>query len=83
MKVTSISDFRENVRQYVDSVISNNGSLVINRGKTAAVLISLEEYNSIKATESIVESPVESERLVAGISEWRCGEGIEVNIEDL
>ena len=48
MKVTNITDFRANIRKYIDSVINDNGSLVINRGNTAAVLISLEEYNSIK-----------------------------------
>ncbi|MEE1183011.1 MAG: type II toxin-antitoxin system Phd/YefM family antitoxin, partial [Paludibacteraceae bacterium] len=42
MDVTNITDFRANVKQYIESVIMNHDALVINRGNTAAVLISLE-----------------------------------------
>mgnify|MGYP004542576351 CR=1 FL=1 len=51
MTVATISEFRANLKRYVDDVINNSGSLLINRGNTAAVLISLDEYNSIKETE--------------------------------
>ena len=45
MTTTTISDFRANAKQYIDWVINDSGTLLINRGNTAAVLISLEEYN--------------------------------------
>ena len=45
MRVTTISDFSANIRSYVDDVIKNSGSVEINRGNTAAVFISLDEYN--------------------------------------
>lgn len=54
MDVTNITDFRANVKQYIESVIMNHDALVINRGNTAAVLISLEEYNAIKETERLL-----------------------------
>ena len=56
MTVTNITDFRANAKQYIDNVINDNSALVINRGKTAAVLISLDEYNSIKETERLMYS---------------------------
>lgn len=83
MKVTNITDFRANIRKYIDSVINDNGSLVINRGNTAAVLISLEEYNSIKETESIMASDRQQSILLSSIAEMNNGDAIEVNLEDL
>lgn len=83
MITTTISDFRANVKQYIDSIINDNGTLLINRGDTAAVLISLEEYNSIKATERILTSPAASREVVTGVEQWMNGESIEVDIDSL
>lgn len=81
MTTTTISDFRANVRQYIDNVINDNGSLLINRGNNAAVLISLDEYNSIKATESILASAEVSQEIISGVQQWQSGDNIEVDID--
>lgn len=83
MRVATISDFRANVRSYVDDVIKNSGSVVINRGNTAAVLISLDEYNSIKSTERIMDSERLSSRVEEGLDELKANKGIEVDINEL
>lgn len=67
MTIATISEFRANVKRYVDDVINNSGSLLINRGSTAAVLISLDEYNSIKETGKVLSSEKLSGRLESGI----------------
>lgn len=67
MTIATISEFRANVKRYVDDVINNSGSLLINRGRTAAVLISLDEYNSIKETGKVLSSEKLSGRLESGI----------------
>ena len=47
MLTTTISDFRKEMRKYVDLVTESNDILVINRGKDAGVVImSIETYNS-------------------------------------
>ena len=83
MTTTTISDFRANAEKYIDSIINDNGTLRINRGNTAAVLISLEEYNSIKATERILISPEISREVVTGVEQWMNGESIEIDIDSL
>lgn len=83
MTTTTISDFRANAKQYIDSIINDNGTLLINRGNTAAVLISLDEYNSIKATESIMASPAASKEVTVGVEQLMNGESIEVDIDSL
>lgn len=83
MTTTTISDFRANAKQYIDAIIKDNGALLINRGNTAAVLISLDEYNSIKATGSILANPTVSEDIVSGVEQWKRGKSIEVDIDTL
>ena len=83
MTTTTISEFRANAKKYIDNIISDNGALIINRGNTAAVLISLEEYNSIKATESVLASQVVTDNLTNGIKHWKNGQSIEVDIDSL
>ena len=83
MTVATISEFRANVKRYVDEVINNSGSLVINRGNTAAVLISLDEYNSIKETERIISTPKLSGNLDEGLGELKEGKTVSVDIDEL
>lgn len=56
MKVTTISDFRANIKEYMNSVIETGHPVIVNRGQSAAVLMSLDEYNSVVATENILHS---------------------------
>ncbi len=83
MTVATISDFRANVKRYVDEVINNSSSLIINRGNTAAVLISLEEYNSIKETERIISAPMLAGGLNEGLAELKSGKTVPVDIDEL
>ena len=83
MKITNITDFRANAKAYIDAIINDNGTLFINRGTTAAVLISLEEYNSIKATEKILETAGVSDDIELGIEQLSKGERIVVDIDSL
>lgn len=83
MTVTNISDFRANAKQYIDTVINEDNAVIINRGNSAAVLISLDEYNSIKATERIISLPKVKSIVESGISGLQVGNTIEVNIDEL
>ena len=83
MKTTSVSDFITNLKRYLDAVIYDSDSVVINRGNTGAVLISLEEYNSIKGTETILLSEKMTRSIQTGLEEISKGEVEEVNIDEL
>ena len=83
MTVATISEFRANLKRYVDDVINNSGSLLINRGSTAAVLISLDEYNSIKETGKVLSSEKLSGQLESGIEELNSGKAVAVDIDEL
>ena len=74
MLTTTISDFRKNIKRYLDNVTKNFETLIINRGKdTGVVIISLEEYNSLRATQHELSSRVNERRLDSAIDKLKKG----------
>ena len=83
MKTTSVTEFRTNIKKYLDAVIRDSDCVVINRGNTGAVLISLDEFNSIKGTETILRSDRLSAAVRQGIKDMENGNFEEVDINSL
>ena len=78
MLTTTISDFRKNIRRYLDRVTENFETLIINRGKDkGVVIISLEEYNSLSATQHELSSKVNETRLDSAIEKLKRGSSFE------
>jgi len=78
MLTTTISDFRKNIRRYLDRVTENFETLVINRGKDkGVVIISLEEYNSLSATQHELSSKLNETRLDSAIEKFKKGSSFE------
>lgn len=72
MLTATISDFRKNIKKYLDSVINNFETLIINRGKdSGVVVISLEEYNSLTATQHELSSEKNEKRLDSAINKFK------------
>jgi antitoxin YefM len=64
MLTTTLSDFRKDIKTYLDKVTQSFETLNINRGKdTGVVVISLEEYNSLKTTQHELSSRINQQRL--------------------
>ena len=76
MLTTNISDFRKDIKQYLDRVTDDLETLIINRGKDIGVVImSLDEYNSLTATHHELSSKVNEKRLDAAIEKINKGTG--------
>ena len=72
MLVTSISEFRKDIKEYFDRVTNNFETLIINRGKNSGVVImSLEEYNSLMATNHELSSRKNEIRLDSAIEKLK------------
>ncbi|MCP9766387.1 type II toxin-antitoxin system prevent-host-death family antitoxin [Lacihabitans sp. LS3-19] len=77
MLTTSISDFRKDIKTYLDKVTDNFETLVINRGKdTGVVVMSIDEYNSLCATNHEMSSRSNKERLISAIDKLKEGNGV-------
>lgn len=72
MEITTVSDFRKDIKTYLDRVVKNFETLVINRGKdTGIVVMSLQEYNSLMATNYELTSRKNELRLDAAIEKLK------------
>jgi len=81
MLTTTLSDFRKDIRHYLDSVTNNFETLIINRGKdSGVVIISLEEYNSLNATQHELSSKLNETRLDSAIEKLKKGQSFEKKI---
>lgn len=78
MKVANFTEFRTRLKNYLDDVEINNETLIIKRGTgNGAVLISLDEYNSIMETVHLLKSKVNADRLYESIQQIKTGEGVQ------
>ena len=74
MVVANISDFRKDIKSYFDRVAKNFETLIINRGKDSGIVVmSLEEYNSLMATNYELSSRTNEQRLDSAIEKFRKG----------
>ena len=74
MLTTTLSDFRKDIKNYLDKVTQSFETLIINRGKdSGVVIISLEEYNSLKSTQHELSSRINQQRLDESIDSLRSG----------
>lgn len=74
----SYVEARKNLASLMDSVNNDKGVVVITRPKSRpAVLMSLDEYNSIQETAYLLRSPANAERLMESIAEFQQGKTVE------
>jgi antitoxin YefM len=84
MKTATVSDFRDNVKEYLDQVADNHEELIISRPKNKnIVVLSLDDYESLKETTYLLSSPANAARLQEGLSQYNKGKKIKKNLKDL
>lgn len=74
MIAANFSEFRTNLKNYLDEVEDNNETLIVKRktGK-GTVMISLDEYNSIMETVHLLSSKANADRLRESIAQMKAG----------
>ncbi len=84
MLTTTISDFRKDIKTYFDKVSNNFETLIINSGKDRGVVImSLEEYNSLQATQHELSSKINETRLDSAIEKLTKGNSFSKDLAEL
>ncbi|SNS51711.1 antitoxin YefM [Micrococcales bacterium KH10] len=76
MKTMSYSESRRRYAEVLDSVVDDREEVVITRsGREPAVIISLEEYESLRETAYLMRSPANARRLLDSIERLEAGNG--------
>ena len=74
MIAANYTEFRTDLKKYLDEVEENHETLIIKRGVgKGTVMISLDEYNSIMETVHLLSSRKNAERLFESIRQMKEG----------
>lgn len=77
------SDARKNFAATMDKVCEDHEPVIITRrGAKPVIMMSLEDYNSMRETEYLLASPENAKRLMQSIEEVRKGQVIEHDLID-
>lgn len=83
MVTTTISDFRKDIKKYLNRVTENFETLIINRGKdSGVVVISLDEYNALVTTQHEMSSEKNKARLDSAIEKFKKGDSFSKELLD-
>ncbi len=78
MQVLSLTEARNNIKELFETVYYDNENIIIHRkGKESVVVISLEEYNSLKETEYLLKSKANREAILDSLAQLRSDRGFE------
>lgn len=77
MIAANYTEFRTDLKRYLDTVEEDNETLIIKRGVgKGAVLISLDEYNSIMETMHLLSSKANADHLYESIQQMKEGKTV-------
>jgi len=78
MEITTKTDFKKNIDQYINKVCVDAAPLIISseEGKNV-VVISLDEYNALQTTEHELSSTVNKKRLDEALANYQNGNSFE------
>ena len=76
MKTMTYSQSRANYAQTLDAVVNDREEVVITRnGREPVVIVSLEDYESLKETAYLLRDPANARRLLQSIERLEAGGG--------
>ncbi|MDO8733374.1 MAG: type II toxin-antitoxin system prevent-host-death family antitoxin [Actinomycetota bacterium] len=76
MKTMTYTQTRANLAQTLDSVTNDREEVIVTRaGHDPVVIVSLEDYESLKETAYLLQNPANAARLIAAIERLESGLG--------
>jgi antitoxin YefM len=83
MEITTYSNFRQNMKAFLDKVLSSHSPLFVSRANGEDVVVmSKADYESMEETMYLLSSSKNAERLARGIEEYKEGKGVERELID-
>ena len=83
MLVANISQFRKDLKYYIDSVTDNNDTLIVNGNGKTVVVMSLDNYNSMDETDYLMSTPANKEMMYKSLQQLKEGKVVTKTIAEL
>ena len=78
VKTISFSESRKHYAETLDAVLNDREEVVVTRaGRDPVVILALDEYESLKETAYLLQSPVDAALILQGIAQLESGGGAE------
>jgi antitoxin YefM len=83
LQVTNVSEFRKNLKKYLNGVSESNNKVIVNTNGKSVVVISLDEYNAMDETDYLLSTEANRERLDQALESFRNNKGVEQKLIEL
>ncbi|MCB9361646.1 MAG: type II toxin-antitoxin system Phd/YefM family antitoxin [Flavobacteriales bacterium] len=84
MEITTYSNFRQNLKRFLDQVLSSHSPLYVKRTNGEdVVILAKSDYEAMEETLYLLSSEKNRKQLAQGIEQIEKGETVKMNIEDL
>ena len=83
MEITTYSNFRQNLKAFMDLVFRARVPVFVTRSKGEdIVVLSKSDYESMQETIHLLSSPKNAERIAIGLEEYKQGKGARKDLID-
>lgn len=77
MRTVSYSESRAHYKETLDAVTNDREEVIITRpGKEDVVMVSRDDYESLRETAYLLRSPANARRILSSIEELEAGRGV-------
>jgi antitoxin YefM len=83
MLVANISQFRKDLKFYIDSVTDNHDTLIVNGNGKTVVVMSLDDYNEMEETDYLMSTPANKAMMYKALEELNTGKIVSKSMKDL
>lgn len=83
MLVANLSQFRKDMKSYIDRVTDDHDTLIVNGNGKTVVVISLEDYNEMDTTDYLISNLANKARLDLSIQQLNEGKVVVKTLEEL
>jgi antitoxin YefM len=83
LQVTNISEFRKNLKKYIDGVAGTHHKVIVNSNGKSVVVMSLEEFNDLDETDYLLSNEANRQMMYKGKEQIDSGLAVPVDISKL
>lgn len=83
LQVTNVSEFRKNLKKYIDGVAGTHHKVIVNSNGKSVVVMSLDEYNSMDETDFLLSNEANRKMMYKAMEQIESGLAVPVNVSEM
>jgi antitoxin YefM len=83
LQVTNVSEFRKNLKKYIDGVAGTHHKVIVNSNGKSVVMMSLDEFNGMDETDYLLSTEANKKMMYEAKEQIESGLAVPVNISEM